>query len=104
MVTGSSEVITVTLDGLTVSGSPGMTILELARESGIEIPTLCSDPHLSPIGACRICIVQDERNGNLFAACVTPISSGMQINTNTADVIAHRKNIINERYAIPPIS
>jgi formate dehydrogenase alpha subunit len=102
VVTGSSEVITVTLDGLTVSGSPGMTILELARESGIEIPTLCSDPHLSPIGACRICIVQDERNGNLFAACVTPISSGMQINTNTADVIAHRKNIIELMLASHP--
>ena len=102
MVTGSSEVITVTLDGLTVSGSPGMTILELARESGIEIPTLCSDPHLAPIGACRICIVQDERNGNLLASCVTPISPGMQINTHSEDVIAHRKNIIELMLASHP--
>jgi formate dehydrogenase alpha subunit len=102
VVTGSSEVITVTLDGLTVSGSPGMTILELARESGIEIPTLCSDPHLAPIGACRICIVQDERNGNLLASCVTPISPGMQINTHSEDVIAHRKNIIELMLASHP--
>jgi formate dehydrogenase (NADP+) alpha subunit len=102
VVTGSSEIITVTLNGLTVSGSPGMTILELARESGIEIPTLCSDPHLSPIGACRICIVQDERNGNLFASCVTPISPGMQINTHTEDIIAHRKNIIELMLASHP--
>jgi len=43
--------VTITLDGREVSGYPGMTILELARESGINIPTLCYDPHLSSIGA-----------------------------------------------------
>jgi formate dehydrogenase alpha subunit len=102
VVTGSSEIITITLNGLTVSGSPGMTILDLARESGIEIPTLCSDTHLQPIGACRICLVQDERNGNLFASCVTPISPGMVINTNSDQVIEHRKNVIELMLASHP--
>jgi len=64
------EAITITLNGREVSGNPGMTILELARESGVEIPTLCYDPHLASIGACRICLVEDERSGRLAASCV----------------------------------
>ena len=55
------EAITITLDGVEVSGYPGMTILDLARESGVDIPTLCHDPYLTPTGACRLCLVEDER-------------------------------------------
>jgi len=51
------ETITITLDGVEVSGSSGMTILDLARESGVDIPTLCHDHYLTPAGACRLCIV-----------------------------------------------
>ena len=66
------EAITITLDGVEVSGYSGMTILDLARESGVDIPTLCDDPYLAPIGACRLCLVEDESAGTLLAACVTP--------------------------------
>ncbi|GAJ09931.1 unnamed protein product, partial [marine sediment metagenome] len=69
------ETITITLNGREVSGHPAMTVLELASESGIKIPTLCNDSHLAPFGACRICIVEDERSGALMASCVTPIAS-----------------------------
>ncbi|MFC1905898.1 molybdopterin-dependent oxidoreductase [Chloroflexota bacterium] len=86
--------ITITLDGREVSGYPGMTVLELAREVGVDIPTLCDDPHLTPIGACRICIVENEQNGALIASCVTPITSGMVINTKSERVLKHRKTII----------
>ncbi|MDY6892366.1 MAG: formate dehydrogenase subunit alpha [Chloroflexota bacterium] len=88
------ETITITLNGKEVSGYPGTTILELARESGIEIPTLCHDPYLAPIGACRICLVEDERSGRLSASCVTPIESGMVINTQSPKVHQRRKSII----------
>ncbi|HXZ29731.1 MAG TPA: 2Fe-2S iron-sulfur cluster-binding protein, partial [Dehalococcoidia bacterium] len=72
--------ITITLDGREVSGYPGMTILELAKESGVEIPTLCHNNHLPPTGACRVCLVENEQSGALLASCVTPIASGMIIN------------------------
>ena len=86
--------ITITLDGREVSGYPGMTILELAKESGIDIPTLCHDPQLTSVGACRVCLVEDERNGALLASCVAPIASGMVINTHSPRVIERRKTIV----------
>jgi len=86
--------ITITLDGREVSGYLGMTILELARESGINIPTLCHDHQLSSVGACRVCLVENEQSGALLASCVTPIASGMVINTHSPRVIEHRKTIV----------
>lgn len=84
------EMITITLNGREVSGQAGMTILALARESGIDIPTLCHDPNLASVGACRICIVEDERTGALMASCVTPIAPGMVINTQSPKVKERR--------------
>ena len=98
------ETITITLNGREVSGHPGMTILELARESGVDIPTLCHDPHLTPIGACRICLVEDERSGALSASCVTPIAPGMVINTESPRVQERRKAIIKLILASHPDS
>jgi len=96
--------ITITLDGREVSGYPGMTILELAKESGIDIPTLCHDPHLSSVGACRVCLVEDERNNALLASCVAPIAPGMVINTLSNRVIERRKTIVKLMLASHPDS
>lgn len=98
------EAITITLNGVEVSGYTGTTILELASESGVYIPTLCHDPHLASTGACRLCIVEDERSGALLASCVTPIISGMTINTNSDRVIEHRKQILKLLLASHPDS
>ena len=96
--------ITITLDGREVSGYPGMTILELAKESGIDIPTLCHDPQLSSVGACRVCLVEDERNNALLASCVAPIAPGMVINTLSNRVIERRKTIVKLMLASHPDS
>lgn len=98
------ETITITLDGVEVSGYSGMTILDLARESGIDIPTLCYDPCLIPTGACRVCLVEDESSGALVAACVTPIRRGMVINTRSARVMERRKVIVQLLLASHPDS
>jgi len=98
------EAITITLNGSEVSGHPGMTILELAKESGVAIPTLCYDAHLTPIGACRICLVEDERTGAISASCVTPIAPGMVIRTNSPKVQERRKTIIKLMLASHPDS
>jgi formate dehydrogenase alpha subunit len=96
------ETITIVLNGVEVSGSPGTTILDLARESGVYIPTLCHDPNLTSIGACRLCLVEDERNGALLASCVTPIGAGMTINTNSERVLEHRRKILKLMLASHP--
>jgi len=98
------KTITITLDGVEVSGYLGMTILDLARESRVDIPTLCHDPYLTPIGACRLCLVEDERSGVLLAACVAPITPGMVINTRSPRVLERRKAIIKLMLASHPDS
>jgi formate dehydrogenase alpha subunit len=98
------EAITITLNGVEVSGYAGTTILDLARESGVYIPTLCHDPNLASTGACRLCIVEDERSGALLASCVAPITPGMNINTSSPRVIEHRKKILKLLLASHPDS
>jgi formate dehydrogenase alpha subunit len=96
--------VTLTINRQEVSGHSGMTILELARESGIDIPTICHHSKLSPIGACRFCIVENEQNGALLASCVTPIAPGMIINTESPRVLEHRKMILKLMLASHPDS
>lgn len=96
------QTITITLDGVEVSGSPGMTVLELARESGVEIPTLCYDSNLSPHGACRLCLVEDDTTKAIIASCATPIRAGMVINTKSPRVLERRKTILELLLASHP--
>jgi NADH dehydrogenase/NADH:ubiquinone oxidoreductase subunit G len=86
--------INVTINGRKLTGDKGMTILELAVQNGIAIPTLCHRPELSPLGACRLCVVEVENSRTLVGSCHTPISEGMVVNTNSARVMATRTMII----------
>ncbi len=96
------DIVSITLNGREVSGNSGMSIFDLAKESGISIPTLCHDPNLPAYGACRICVVEDERNGALVASCVTPISTGMVINTQSAKVKERRTTLLKLMLASHP--
>ncbi len=98
------EKLTVTINGSPVSGSEGMTILEVAQESGIDIPTLCYRPELTPIGACRICVVEVEGSRTLVGSCHTPISQGMVIYTHSPKVLETRKMIVELLLASHPDS
>ncbi|MBN1368489.1 MAG: molybdopterin-dependent oxidoreductase [Dehalococcoidales bacterium] len=98
------EAITITLNGVEVSGYPGMTILELARESGVEIPTLCHDSHLTPTGACRICLVEEEHSAALLPSCITKIQPGMVVHTHSSRVQEHRKVILELMLSTHPDS
>ncbi len=79
------------IDGKEVFGLPGQTILEVARENDIFIPTLCFDERTEIYGACGLCAVEVEGNPKLCKACATTISDGMVVMTNTERVIESRK-------------
>lgn len=75
--------IKLTINGREVLAREGQTILDVAREYGVRIPTLCYHPKLQPIGACRLCIVQVNGAALPVTACTTPVSEGMVVATDT---------------------
>lgn len=79
------------INGKEVTGVPGQTILEVARENDIFIPTLCYDERTKIYGSCGICMCEVEGNPKLCKACATEIAPGMVIRTNTERVIESRK-------------
>jgi len=85
------EKINVKINGLDVSVPAGSTILDAAYEAGIKIPTLCYFKEINEIGACRICVVEVKGARNLVAACVHPVSEGMEVLTNTPKLIESRR-------------
>jgi formate dehydrogenase alpha subunit len=76
----------LTIDGKEVTGRPDQTILEVARENGIYIPTLCYHPKLSLIKSCRLCLVDVEGAEMSMASCATPVVDGMVVHTRTERV------------------
>ena len=98
------ETIALTIDGKKVGSSAGTSILEAAQQHGIKIPHLCYHPDLKPFGACRMCLVEDEKTGRLLAACVTPIAPEMKIQTATPQIVNHRRNIARLMIAEHPES
>ena len=86
--------ITIKINGIEVTAPSGTTILQAARMAHIDIPTLCYLKDINEIGACRMCIVEAKegpRPAKLVAACVYPISNGMEVMTNSQKVIECRK-------------
>ena len=98
------EEISLIIDGKNISCSPGTSILNAAMENGIKIPTLCHSRHMEPAGACRICLVEDEKSGRIMASCVTPVSPNMVIQTGSPTIKRHRTNIIRLMIANHPES
>lgn len=86
--------VTVTIDGKTLEIPEGTTVLRAAQNAGIEIPTLCDHPHLTPYGGCRICLVEVEGYRTLQPSCTLPVSNNMVIKTNTKKVLDARKFVL----------
>lgn len=82
------------IDDLECTFSPGETILQVAQNHDIDIPTLCYLEGAEPTGACRICVVEVEGARNLVASCSAPAGPGMVVKTATERVIKARKNYI----------
>jgi len=95
----TAEVKTLMIDGQEVSARRGQTILEVARENEIEIPTLCHLDGLRDVGACRICVVEVKGSNKLMPACVTAIFEGMEVTTQSERLNRHRRMILEMLFA-----
>ncbi|MDR2349258.1 MAG: (2Fe-2S)-binding protein, partial [Deltaproteobacteria bacterium] len=79
--------VTVTVDGMVTVREGEKNLLELIRKSGIELPTFCYHSEISVYGACRMCVVEVEGRGLVFACSAKP-EDGMVIRTNTPEIRA----------------
>ncbi len=86
--------VRVTIDGKEVSVPAGGTVLDAAEAAGIEISTLCDHPAVEPIGACRMCLVEVEKQRVLQPACTFPVSDGMVVHTKSEKVIKARRFVL----------
>lgn len=86
-----SENVNIKINGSKMSVPADYTVLEAAREAGIDIPTLCYLKDVSKTGSCRMCIVEVKGARALQAACVYPVSEGLEVMTNTPKVRQQRK-------------
>jgi len=84
----------INLDGKIIEFKPGQTIIEAARDHGIEIPHFCWHPELSVSGNCRICLVEVEKMPKLVIACSTLASEGMIVHTKNEKVIAAQNAVM----------
>ena len=88
--------VTLTIDGRKVQAEEGTTILEVARENNIYIPTLCHHEEVAPYGACRLCLVEVTRNGRerLVTSCLYEVAEGLKVKTNSERIASNRKTLM----------
>ena len=87
--------ISLKIDGKEIQVPRGTMLLEACRKAGADLPTLCYDEDLRLAGSCRMCVVEAKGRPNLLAACVMPAENGMDIQTESPDVVEARKVILD---------
>jgi formate dehydrogenase major subunit len=104
----SSPRIRIEVDGRVVEGIEGQTILEVCRDNGIEIPTLCYEPKLPGFGACRMCVVEVEGEEHPPISCSRACDDGMKVQTQTEELRRLRRTNLelifsdHNAYCLPP--
>lgn len=86
--------LTVTIDGKSCAGKYGQTVLEIARENNIYIPTMCYLTKLKPISSCRMCVVEVDGVDGMVLSCQEKAVDGANINTNSMELSKYRRNIM----------
>ena len=86
--------VNLTIDGKNIEVKEGTTVLNAARQSGIEIPTLCDHPELTPYGGCRLCLVEVEGARTLQPSCTLPVSNNMVVKTDSEKIRDARKFVL----------
>ena len=98
MVTDPARTVELTIDGTAVQVSEGATILDACREAGIATPTLCFADNLTPVNACRVCVVELEGSRTLVPACARAATAGMQVQTDS-ERVRHSRRLVLELLA-----
>ena len=98
--------IRLQIDGTEVEATKGMTLLEVAQQAGISIPTLCHHEKLEPFGGCRLCIVEVDSGGwtKLVVSCVYEAEENLVVRTRSDKVDRIRKTILELLLAHAPDS
>ncbi|MFT4628849.1 MAG: NADH dehydrogenase/NADH:ubiquinone oxidoreductase subunit G, partial [Myxococcota bacterium] len=87
--------ITLMVDGEAVAVRAGSTVLDATRRVGRDVPTLCHDDRVDPMGSCRMCLVEIEGQRRLQPSCAFEASNGMVVSTNSARVKQHRQLLLS---------
>src|SRR4029079_10669719 len=104
----STPRIRIEVDGRVVEGFEGQTILEVCRDNGIEIPTLCYEPKLPGFGACRMCVVEVEGEEHPPISCSRTCEPDMKVQTQTEEIRRLRRTNLelifsdHNAYCLPP--
>lgn len=103
------ELVRLTIDGRSIDAEKGRSILEVARENGIDIPSLCYHPGLEAFGACRLCVVEVTKPGwkdwkKLVTSCLYPIEEDLIVYTRSPEVMENRKVVLDLQLARVPNS
>ena len=86
--------VTITIDGRERAVSPKSTLLEIARSTGADIPTMCHAAGRPPSSSCMVCVVLDGRRGRFIPSCASYPEEGMVIETGGKEVMAARKEAL----------
>ncbi|HUE23038.1 MAG TPA: NADH-quinone oxidoreductase subunit NuoG [Bryobacteraceae bacterium] len=97
------DLVTLTIDGRTIQAPPGTLLIDAAKRSGIEVPSFCYYEGLTLAAACRMCLVEIEKMPKLMTACTQPVAEGMVVRTETPQVAAARKSMLEFLLANHPL-
>jgi bidirectional [NiFe] hydrogenase diaphorase subunit len=99
MTVPAPRVVTFVIDGKDVSAREHESVLVVAREHNIPLPTLCALEGLSNVGACRLCLIEVKGSPKLFPACTTRVEEGMVVTTQSERLVKYRKMILELLFA-----
>src|SRR5260370_34106164 len=90
----SETMITLTIDGQSVTVPEGTSIMRAAMESGTQIPKLCATDMVDAFGSCRLCLIEIEGRAGTPASCTTPVMNGLVVRTQTERLKKLRKGVM----------
>jgi len=90
----SDELVTLDIDGVSVSVPKGTSLMRAAVDAGVRVPKLCATDSLEPFGSCRLCLVEIEGRKGYPASCTTPAESGMKVRTQSPKLQQLRKGVM----------
>src|SRR3954453_6567836 len=90
----SEKMVTLTIDGESITVPEGTSIMRASMEAGIQVPKLCATDMVDAFGSCRLCLVEIEGRNATPASCTTPVASGLVVHTQTSRLKDIRRGVM----------